>query len=53
MADENQTNNGEAAGAQAQQGAQFNIQRIYTKTSLLSLQTRQLFSLKSGSQKLN
>ena len=31
MADENQTNNGEAAGAQAQQGAQFNIQRIYTK----------------------
>ena len=31
MADENQTNNGEAAGAQAQQSAQFNIQRIYTK----------------------
>ena len=31
MADENQTNPGEAAGAQAQQGAQFNIQRIYTK----------------------
>ncbi|HCS81433.1 MAG TPA: protein-export chaperone SecB, partial [Alteromonas macleodii] len=25
MADENQTNNGEAAGAQAQQSAQFNI----------------------------
>ena len=31
MADENQTNNGAAAGEQAQQGPQFNIQRIYTK----------------------
>ncbi len=31
MADENQTNNGEAASEQAQQGPQFNIQRIYTK----------------------
>ena len=30
MADENQANNGAAAGQQAQ-GAQFNIQRIYTK----------------------
>jgi preprotein translocase subunit SecB len=31
MADENQTTNEEAAGVQAQQTAQFNIQRIYTK----------------------
>ncbi|GEA07207.1 protein-export protein SecB [Alteromonas sp. KUL42] len=31
MADENQTTNEEAAGGQAQQTAQFNIQRIYTK----------------------
>ncbi|GMM69557.1 protein-export chaperone SecB [Alteromonas sp. MTD1] len=31
MADENQTNNGDAAAAQPQQGPQFNIQRIFTK----------------------
>ena len=35
MADENQTNNGEAAGAQAQQSAQFNIQPVsYTHLTL-------------------
>ncbi len=31
MADENQTNSGEVTDTQAQQNAQFNIQRIYTK----------------------